>query len=569
MPKRFWKSLRSRILLLAVLTFLFLAGAAFSFFAYLRSSQTATLSAAERHLIVVASGLSRSYAERSEGVPNLSSVEPAIAPHSPPPDPDGNPPGPYGNPDGNPNGSGPPAGPSSPRLHPRPASPDDPLTLLTVRALRQEPGIEGGFYAARSGALPGYAFPTHEGPGPSKEMPQRERPTIEALVRRAVSTAATQTSRFEGPHDAVLFVAVPVREKSQGSSPEIQGAVWLMQRIPGITGGRSRQLLWGSLGFGGAALITALLTFFVTGEVRRGVNTVLVRLSALESGLFANPTSAPAGSHLEEFDQVLRGIDTLAASLEEKIQNERTLEAKVRHKERLSALGQFAAGIAHELRNPLATIRLRTQMSERTRDGENVVRNSKVILEEVDRLDTIIGRLLYFARPIHLYLAPVSLDDLCATTAATWKQRQGESGVEVSCEAGSEAIILCDRSRMLQVIDNLVENAVHSASGQSSGKVLILTSCHNTSARVDVRDNGAGLDPEALNHALDPFFTTKDSGTGLGLSISFEIVQAHDGELTLSNHPTGGAVASIRLPLTTPPPVMVRAGELHDERVHG
>lgn len=85
MPKRFWRSLRSRILLLAILTFLFLAGAAFSFFSFLHSSHTATLAATERHLLTVASGLARNYVERPAGAPSLSAVEAQPSPHLPPP----------------------------------------------------------------------------------------------------------------------------------------------------------------------------------------------------------------------------------------------------------------------------------------------------------------------------------------------------------------------------------------------------------------------------------------------------------------------------------------------------
>ena len=555
MPKRFWKSLRSRILLLAVLTFVFLAGAAFSFFAFLRSSHTVTLSTAERHLVAVASGLAGSYAERPASTPSLASISPQPIPSPPPREPEAG--------DLSP-------GPPPPRPRPRRPAESDPLTQLTARALRQESGIEGGFFAANSGALLGYAFPTHESPGPNKEMPQRERPTIDKLVQESVATASTKTSRFEGPHDAVLFVALPIRERPASSSPaEVTGAVWLMQRIPGITGGRSRQLLWGSIGFSSAALITALLTFFVTGEVRNGVNGVLDRLSALENGLFTERMPPAPGSHLEEFDRVLRGVDTLAASLQQKIHNERALEAEMRHKERLSALGQFAAGIAHELRNPLATIRLRTQMSQRNPEAEAVTRNSKVVLEEIERLDTIIGRLLYFARPIQLNLESVSLDELCSTTAAAWTDRQTAPGVQISCEGESQATILCDRSRIVQVLDNLMENAIHSAATRSHGTVSIAASRSDALAQIEVRDNGPGLDSEALRHALDPFFTTKDSGTGLGLSISFEIVQAHGGDLHLRNNQAGGAVASIRLPLTALTSVLVRAGESTNGRLHG
>lgn len=547
MPKLFWRSLRSRILLLAVLTLLFLAGGAVSFFGFLRSSHTAELSLAERHLLSVASSLAHSYADRPSSVPALGTVTPLPQPIPPPPRP---PPEP-----GSPGELPPP--PPRPRI----ASPD-PFAQLTSGALRQEPGIEGGFYAASSRALVGYAFPTHEGPGPNKEMPQRERPTIEQLIRDAVASRSTKTIRFEGPHDAILFVALPIKEApasltSTGKSPEISGAVWLMQRLPGVTSGRNRQLLWGSLGFGAAALITALLTFFVTSEVSRGVNIVLARLGSLENGLFTELPPVPEGVHLEEFDRVLYGVDTLAASLQQKIEKERVLEAEMRHKERLSALGQFAAGIAHELRNPLATIRLRTQMSQRSSESEGVGRNSSVILEEIDRLDTIIGRLLYFSRPIHLQLQPISLTEFCSVTTQTWINRETAKGVAIFCKANSEVNVVCDRSRMLQVLDNLLENAVHSAASNadSAGKVWVSTGRCDGFAVIEVRDNGPGLTGEARNHALDPFFTTKDAGTGLGLSISFEIVQAHGGELQLVNHAEGGALATIRLPLPSPVPL--------------
>ena len=558
MPKHFWRSLRSRILLLAVLTILFLAGAAFSFFTYLRSSHTAVLAAAERHLMTVASGLARTYVERPPEVPSLSSVDlqpltpllpseltPADRPKDPPPPP-----------------------PPHPPLPTHQPSRHDPLSMLTARALREEGGIEGGFYAAKSSSLVGYAFPTHEGPGPNKEMPQREVPTIAMVAREAVANGSAKSSRFEGPHDAVLFVAVPIRERMAGAQAEITGAVWVMQRMPGVTGGRNREMLWGSLGFGAAALITALLTFFVTGEVSKGVSGVLARLNALESGFFAPMLPVPVDSPLEEFDRVLRGIDALAASLQQKIQKERMLEAEMRHKERLSALGQFAAGIAHELRNPLATIRLRTQMSQRTGNLEGVARNSLVIVEEVDRLDTMISRLLYFARPIHLQLQPVALDELCSTTVDAWIDRGGSQGVHVSCEGCAAATILCDRGSMLQVLDNLTDNAVQAASQQVNGNVSLSTSQDDSFAYIHVRDNGGGLDTKALRHAMDPFFTTKASGTGLGLSIAFEIVQAHDGELVLSNHPEGGALASVRLPLPAPE-LVTKSVNLLKGQVHG
>jgi two-component system sensor histidine kinase HydH len=271
----------------------------------------------------------------------------------------------------------------------------------------------------------------------------------------------------------------------------------------------------------------------------------------MEGGLPATSQQLQGRPPLEEFDRVLHGIDSLALALQEKVESERTLESQVRHKERLSALGQFAAGIAHELRNPLGTIRMRTQMWQRSTDAEAARRSSAVILEEIDRLDAIISRLLYFARPIQLQLQPVSLDDLCAVTASTWAEKEAAQGLEIICKASSRSVLMADRGRLLQVLDNLMENAVFSASHLTAlnGSVTISTTFDAAFARIDIMDNGRGFTPAALRHAMDPFYTTKDTGTGLGLSISFEIVQAHGGELLLNNREGGGAVASLRLPL--------------------
>jgi signal transduction histidine kinase len=534
MPKTFWRSLRSRILLLVVLTFLFLFAAAISLFTFLLNRHAETLSLTQHHLISVATNLAQNYANHRTADNSLLTIEPG----PPPPPPDVAPPPP----------------PRPQRKQPRPPKPDL-LKPITAETLQREDGVEGGFYAAGADALVGYAFPTHEGPGPEKGMPDRERPTIENLAREAVAVNATKTFRFEGLHDAILFVAVPIHEQSTPSrstkpADEITGAAWLMQRLPGIEGGQSRELLFGSIGFGIAALMTALLAVFVTTEIRSGVNIVLQRLGSMEGGIPASRQKMAGRPPLEEFDRVLHGIDSLALALQERIQKERTLETQVRHNERLSALGQFAAGIAHELRNPLGTIRMRTQMWQRSSDPEAARRSSAVILEEIDRLDTIINRLLYFARPIQLQLQAVSLDDLCATTTLTWAEKELAQGIQIECKAASNSVVTADRGRLLQVLDNLMENAVHSASHSSQGGVVtVSTALEHDFACIDIMDNGRGFTPAALRHAMDPFYTTKESGTGLGLSISFEILQAHGGELLLANREAGGAVASLRLPL--------------------
>src|ERR1700761_8970413 len=250
MPKIFWRSLRSRILLLVVLTFLFLTAAAISLFTFLRNRHSETLSLREHHLVSVAGSLARNYADHRTADNSLRAIEPGPPPPPPSPIEPQTPPAPPH-----------PEHDKSP--HPRP----DFLKALTAETLQHEDGVEGGFYAARASALIGYAFPTHEGPGAEKGMPERERPTIENLARKSVAANSVKTFRFEGPHDAILFVAAPIHEPSRTDQPakatdEVTGAAWLMERLPGIEGGQNRELLFGSVGFGIAALITALLAVF-------------------------------------------------------------------------------------------------------------------------------------------------------------------------------------------------------------------------------------------------------------------------------------------------------------------
>ncbi|MGI4980061.1 MAG: two-component system sensor histidine kinase NtrB [Janthinobacterium lividum] len=418
---------------------------------------------------------------------------------------------------------------------------------MTAGVLRGQEGIEDGFLAG-DGPLVGYAFPTHEGPGAQKEMPQRERPTIDDLAHKAEQTGSRQSFTFEGPHDVVMFIAEPVRE-SVGGTQQVTGAAWLMQRLPEINRGRSQQLLFVSLGFGAAALMTGFLAWFVTVEVSGGVSTVTNRLAALEGDL-ARPAGVANRPQLAEFERILTGINAMASSLQEQILTQQNLQEQLRHRERLSALGQFAAGVAHELRNPLATIRLRAQMSQHAPNQETLARNSGVILEEVDRLDAMIGRLLYFARPISLDLQRLNVAELCSDVIRSWQARSPDS-IRLRCDSAGRIEVLADRSRLLQVLDNLVENAIQATRG-APGEVVLRATEHLNRVRIEVLDQGPGFSPEALKHAFDPFYTTKETGTGLGLSIAFELVEAHGGTLLAASRPGGGATVSVTLPQQGP-----------------
>jgi signal transduction histidine kinase len=497
-------SVRSRIYLLAVLTSILLVSAAIAFLVLMRNSQSATLDSAQTHLGTLARNLAEDYASRSSWE-LLHSNQPVIE-------------------------------------APEQSGSDQLLALMTSAVLQHEPGIEGGFYSRTDDDLLGYAFPTHPGPGTKTDIPAHERPAITDLARKAAQSGQMQTLRFTGRRDATVFVAYPLSVNGKNL-----GASWMMQRMPGLNAGTNARLLTRMIAFALGALACALIAFFVVAEVQKAVSSIAIYLGGLGKNL---TIPRPKPLKLAEFESVLREIETLAVTLREKNENERTLEAKLRHQDRLSSLGQFAAGIAHEIRNPLATIRLRIQMSERASTDPALQRSSQIALEEIARLDAMIERLLYFSRPIRLDKERIDVAESCRDVLAAHSSAAGQNGVKVDLRNSESAFAWADRNQLRQVLDNIVSNAIDAVIEQPEDQRRVECSVDSNPSwtEIVVADSGTGLTSEVEAHAFDPFFTTKQKGTGLGLSIAYEILQAHDGQLTLSNGPHGGAIVTLRLP---------------------
>lgn len=489
----------------------------------LGNSQTELVNRSNKHLEAVARSMADAYLNRADKTVSLSAPAPA-----PPPPLPGPPPGPHP-------ASGPP---------PKPA-PDDTLSVVAARVLRDETGIEGGFYRPADQRLLGYAFPTHEGPGDANALPARETPKIVDLAAQAVSENRMLQDKYAGAHDVVLFIAVPVCETRLCSGGPT-GAAWMMQRIPGAETERKRVLLWSIFGFGGVACITVALAFLVLNQVDRGTQAVLDRLARMESDL--SQEAHPASVNLAEFHRLFDGLDQLSETLRTQAERERELQNRLRQSERLAAIGQLAAGVAHELRNPLATIRLRSQMAQRRSNDEAVTQANSIIIAEVDRLDGIIERLLNFSRPIQIKLAPVDLSALCVSVLDRWSVRHPK--IKFELDAAASGRLETDAQLLEQVLDNVIENAVHQLIESHIPHPIVKLDCRQAPglATLSITDNGGGFRQDVLQRAIEPFFTTRPHGTGLGLAITHEIVSALGGSLTIQNS-DGGATVSIQFPV--------------------
>jgi signal transduction histidine kinase len=242
--------------------------------------------------------------------------------------------------------------------------------------------------------------------------------------------------------------------------------------------------------------------------------------------------------------------------LREKLAHEKQIEGQLRHAERLASLGRLVAGVAHEVRNPLATIRLRVQMCRRDSSSANVKESCHIALEEIERLNGIVNRLLSFARPIQLQLEAVDLKELVQERLRSFEESALRHQVQLMTNLPAREFLgLVDKGRMAQVFDNVIQNALDAMSDRGGTLSVTLKTGsqgkkpgENSKLSFEFQDNGDGMDSAVASHIFDPFFTTKPSGTGLGLSISHELVRAHGGDIKIESEQGRGTNVMITIP---------------------
>jgi signal transduction histidine kinase len=224
-------------------------------------------------------------------------------------------------------------------------------------------------------------------------------------------------------------------------------------------------------------------------------------------------------------------------------------EEAVRRSDRLAALGQLSAGLAHELRNPLGTIKASAELLLRNVDAENEVAREMAgfIGTEVDRTNSLVTRFLQFARPLQLQRDRA---DLAQTLdrAISQVEREAKGATIYKNYAPEIAPFPFDAELMERVFYNLVLNAVQAS--PPGGAVSVKTRPAAGAVEIAVIDRGSGIDPKQRDSIFNPFFTTKPDGVGLGLAIVFKIVDEHGGKITVESEPGKGSIFHVLLPNT-------------------
>jgi two-component system sensor histidine kinase HydH len=228
----------------------------------------------------------------------------------------------------------------------------------------------------------------------------------------------------------------------------------------------------------------------------------------------------------------------------------RRLKNEIIRNKHLASLGSLAAGVAHEIRNPLSSIKgFGTYFKERYRDNPEDGKTADIMIQEVDRLNRVITQLLDYARPMTMQRQEIMLQDIIRRTLHMIEAQAGEKGITLQADMSADVhAISIDPDRMQQVFLNLCLNAL---GAMDAGGVLSISLVETPDGyvRVEVRDTGVGIAPQDLGRIFDPYFTTKPSGAGLGLAIVQKIINSHNAEIHIASTPGNGTTVTILLPV--------------------
>ena len=227
----------------------------------------------------------------------------------------------------------------------------------------------------------------------------------------------------------------------------------------------------------------------------------------------------------------------------------RALRQELEKNRRLASMGRLAAGVAHEIRNPLSSIKgFATYFKEKYRESDRDQEIAGIMIQEVDRLNRVVGQLLEFSRPIRLHFQQVALKPFFEDAFRLVARQSRDTGVSMVLEMADESLCaVMDSDKMSQVMLNLLLNALDAMPG--GGRLTVRASADGEGCiAIQVMDTGTGVNPKDHPHIFEPYFSTKKTGTGLGLAIVHNIVTAHQGDILVHSQTGGGTMVEITLP---------------------
>ncbi|HYI95902.1 MAG TPA: ATP-binding protein [Bryobacteraceae bacterium] len=402
------------------------------------------------------------------------------------------------------------------------------LRGLSQTVLRSYKDMRGGFYV------------------PQGESPQAQSPPATSIVGASGLTDVLDTAELQAIRLSVQAAQSPGSQMTgnaaSGGDLLIARAMatsdgkyaWALRRLVGIRDPAPNRRRWLLATLVSAAVAGVAGVVSILMRLRRGVDGVKLMLQQLERD-FTYRRPPISG----DFGEIYAAIGKMADRRTE-------LETTVRRQDRLAALGKVVAGVAHEIRNPLNSIRLQLELLKR-RAQKGTVSGAEVdaAMGQVDRLNAILGQLLGVGKPDvgNRLLQP--LLPLAEHSVAMVQEQARHGGVTLRVIAQEDAHANVDAVQLEQVLTNLLLNAIE-ASPEGAEICLRIVQSQDF-VELSVSDRGAGIPESIRDHIFDAFFTTRPEGTGLGLSVSQQIVSVHRGTLSFTTSPAGTTFL-VRLP---------------------
>lgn len=358
--------------------------------------------------------------------------------------------------------------------------------------------------------------------------------------------------RIEEPRGLVTYVPIPTGG-ARAALLELTAWYLPMDRYMAAT---RRRVIWLSLALALASgLMATLLGAWLIG---RPIHRLLEKLGRIGDGDLGTPIELPRRGELTRLaGEVNVMCARLAQSRDEAATETRARIAalkQLRHADRLSTVGRLASGLAHEIGTPLNIVSGRAGLIRRgDLSSDEAARSAGIIISQVDRITTLIRQLLDFARRQEPRQQPTELRQLARRVVGLLQAMARSQQASVALAPGAALRASVDPGALEQVLMNLVVNAIQAVSPGGQVTISIETTASDAGpvARIDVCDDGAGIDASARDHLFEPFYTTKavGQGTGLGLSIANGIVREHDGWIDVCSEVGRGSTFSIHLPL--------------------
>ncbi len=378
---------------------------------------------------------------------------------------------------------------------------------------------------------------------------------VQLLVALAIlQVAEPRVPAFQTPRGRILAIAMKLALGYLliGVSGGITSSYYLILLVPVVAAATT-------LGALGAALVTlgacgAYLSFLAFIDWEQFVLLPDDARELMLRVLFLCLTSYLTYQLVETNRLQARRYQTVAEQLAQANRDLQRAEAAVRRSERLAALGQLTAGLAHELRNPLGTMKASAEVLAKNVPPENEVAHELAgyIAAEVDRLNSLITRFLDFARPLELKRRATEITEVIDRAIEQLHRHQPQLDVTVFKNYSPDVpLVPIDGQLVERVFYNLLENAAQAT--PPGGTITVKTRPVKGGVEIAVIDRGSGIPPEHLESIFNPFFTTKSGGTGLGLAIVSKIVDEHGGRMAVESEVGQGTVFRVVLPAETEP----------------